>query len=53
MDEFSWREVRDLATAIIEDCQVYGGWGGIALIGQKRIWFVQVSGIRPGGGDSE
>lgn len=32
VDKFSFEQVRSLATDILEDCQTFGGYGGVALV---------------------
>ena len=56
-DEFSWRDVRSVATNIIEDCQPPrgSGKGGSAHVGPKELFVVAIIGVKPLGenGDFE
>ena len=46
VDTFSFKQVRALATELIEDCQDYGGFGGSAIIGKNQVgWTVVAIGI--------
>lgn len=44
VDEFSFEEVRRVATDVVEDCQSSGGHGGVGTLGQRKGWEVQVVG---------
>ncbi|MCJ1459155.1 hypothetical protein MMC28_009532 [Mycoblastus sanguinarius] len=44
IDKFSFEQVRQLATDIVEECQEKGGLGGIAPIGKGLGWTVAVVG---------
>ena len=44
-DRFSFEQVRALATDIVEECQVEGGYGGYAFIGKKKWWAIKVIGF--------
>ena len=48
-DNFSFRDVRDKITEIVEDCQPPrgSGLGGWDYVGPKNIWFIIVRGITP------
>lgn len=49
IDKFSWRDVRAVATEIVEDCQPPrgGGQGGTDNVGPKAVWVVAVLGVDP------
>ena len=46
MDEFSFSDVKSLATDILESCEHEGNHGGTGRIGGKQGWFVNVFGSR-------
>lgn len=52
VDAFSFEEVRQLATEIVEDCQDVGGHGGWSPVGRGIGWHVRVIGVdvEEGGG---
>ena len=49
IDKFSWRDVRAVATEIVEDCQPPrgAGRGGTDTVGPKAVWVVAVLGSDP------
>lgn len=47
VDDFSFEDVRRVATDLLEDCQSVGGHGGVASLGQDKGWEVQVVGYIP------
>ena len=49
IDKFSWRDVRAVATEIVEDCQPPRGEGkgGTDNVGPKGVWVVAVLGVDP------
>lgn len=48
VDKFSFAQVRELATDIVEDCNSPGkpGYGGQWSIGENRHWMIRVFGIK-------
>lgn len=49
-DLFSFEQVRQAATDILEDCEARGGVGGVMTIGRGVGWTVAVIGVGEGGG---
>lgn len=49
VDNFSWRDVRDKITEIVEDCQPPRGLGvgGWDWVGPQKTWFIILRGVIP------
>lgn len=50
---FSWSDVKNVATAILENCEMGGrgeGVGGVAAVIEGSAWVVDIAGIERGVG---